>query len=665
MMEVQVGGRRRAKARDRNRGRASDRDRSPSADGSSPSKQRQMHGQRQGRRAGTGRGRGEGQGKRKGKGKSQGRRDANRMAGKQERTVDIHQLASADMGTVMAIARTCRLFKVDASNWDCSAPKEEGVAVHTLLPNVAVAGPCDAHFDPQTGSRCGKRARCFQTMLQEGADETIKQQMDGVATKTFVRQNLEDPRRFVTFLNTFNHAAENVLTQLCLNKGLVYGKDVVFAFKGGNVMRLVLLDVMAKLPSAFRAEWDELMQIGDMDFEVFIDDATDQMVRDATVLMLYVIYAFRVYLQQGGWVMRVDDVCKEGMKQVVHGVTDLKTEGHQAHSQDSITIPYMLRDGCDLLYVPLQSVLMQTANVGSKNGGWLRTAARPDTPLSVSMNRSLSFGIIQKKGVAPEADIVLLRLKHGMMVIVDAMCSRRAAAEVIDVSIPTNRDRMHRIKSDDKRVEWFTRYEFNLGGEVLRIFAPSLDNFVLDLHMFMFVLSEYPWFDPKREKRMKRYVWFCTMLRAQLGANPASIAAELTSVARALAALIKKASASTVTEPESSRRATTPSSLAHRVSPWAELVSSIEATRHKALAASLGQADWLVFVADMRRTIITVRRSYELLGDLPETEGAVRARVRGLSESSPALMLARATLAMAAVSVSHALTAATVPPPLS
>lgn len=519
--------------------------------------------------------------------------------------------------------------------------------------------------------KCGQRARCFKTKLQVGSEETVKQRMDGVATKTFVRQNLEDPVRFVKFLRTFNAAATNVLSRLCASRGLQYGRDVVFAFKGGNVMRLVLLDVMNKLPEAVRSEWEDLMQIGDMDFEVFIDDATDQMVRDATVLMLYVIYAFRVFLQQGGWAMHGDERCMGAMAEVVPAVTQLKTEGHDARSEDSITVPYALRDGCDLLYVPVRSVLMMQK--GSKLQ-WLETAARQDSPLCVSLNRSLSFGIVQKKGVAPEADIVLLRLKHGMKVIVDEKCARKAAAEVIDVSIPTNRDRMHRIKSDDKKVRWFSEYEFLVGGEKLHISAPSLDNFVLDLHMFMFVLSEYPWFDPKKAKRMKRYVWFCAMLRAQRGAAPVLIASELTSLAHALAGLLKQASPSVVpSQLQPSRRTAASSSLATRTSPWAELVTSIQATRQKSLDASLGQEDWLVFVSDMRRTVLAVRQSFELLGSLPTdpvtVDGTGAGHGHGPSKrpflvSSP-LMLTRATLAMAAISVSRALSDAVVRPPLA
>lgn len=664
-MDTQLGGRRRGNKKQGN---------NPEQRHDVPKRALSPHGMRQGKRKGLNNQGGKRNGDSPGHGKRKGR-DAHGLGQDHEShaELDIHQLTTADVKAIMWIAKDNKLFKVDPTTWDCSqaggssALQKSNTRTLANVNHPDQAGPCDAHFDPQSGSgsKCGKRARCFQTALQDGADETVKQQMDSVATKTFVRQNLEDPQKFVSFLQTFNNAATNVLTQLCLSRGLKYGKDVVFAFKGGNVMRLVLLGVMSKLPPDFRSEWDDLMQIGDMDFEVFIDDATDQMVRDATVLMLYVIYAFRVFLQQGGWLLKGDAMCKQAMAVVVPAVTDIKTEGHDAHSDDSITVPFQLREGCDLLFVPVRSVLMKHSRNGSKTN-WLETPARSDTPLVVSLNRSLSFGVIQKKGVAPEADIVLLRLKHGLKVVVDEKCARKASAEVIDVSIPTNKDRMHRIKSENKKINWFTDYEFTVGGETLRISAPSLDNFVLDLHMFMFVLSEYPWFDPKRAKRMKRYVWFCTMLRAQLGATPATIVSELGSLAKALSNLLKQAQEAEVAMvfTQASRQNQVTSSLATRVSPWAELLTSMETTRHKALDAGLGQKDWQEFVTDMRKTVMAVKKSFELLRDLP-VDGQGHASKKLFSQSSRSSMLTKATLAMAAVSVSQALAEAIVVPPLS
>lgn len=568
----------------------------------------------------------------------QGRNKKNRRLNQKGNTVrgkvlSISELAGLDRAAVMNIVATHRIFKVDAGTWTCDPDQKGGADVE-----------CERHFDPKTGHSCGKRSRCFQTHIQDGASETIKQRMDGVATKIFVRQNLLNQERFGTFLHSFNAAATNLLKQLCTARSLVYGKDVVLAFKGGNVMRLVLMGVLDKLPAPVRDEWVDLMQIGDMDFEVFIDNATELMVRDTTVLMLYVLYSFRVFMEAGGWTMKPDAGALEAMISVVPAVTSLVTHGYVVHSQDSITVPYTLSEGCDLLFVPVNSVLRSQDNKRDKLQ-WLQTDSVPDTALNISMNRSLSFGVQHKKGVAPEADIVLLRMKHGLRVVIDAKCGAKATAEVIDVSIPTNRDRMHRIKSQDKKVSWFTLYEFVLDGRTIQVHAPSLDNFVLDLHMFMFVLSEFPWFDPKQAKRMKRYFWFCTMLRSQQGASPATIDVELASVARVLLTLTSSPSAS---------GSKVTSSLARRTAPWAELLSQMEATRTRAGEAGL-VTDWTRFVQEMRSTALSVKLSYSSLASA-QPSSSVPPAVRASSRT-------RGSLALAAISATHALSLARLPHP--
>lgn len=549
----------------------------------------------------------------------------------------IEEIAVADAATVMHIAKTCRVFGVDGTTWVCDTTHER--------PNSTKVNPCDAYFDPQTGHMCGKRARCFQTNIEVVGTETVKQRLDGIATKIFVRQNLLSESRFATFLMTLNAAATNMLKMLCISRGLTYGRDVVFAFKGGNVIFLVLRKLLDQLPQSMRDEWSEIMQIGDMDFEVFIEDATDEMVKDATVLMLYVLYAFRVYMQQHGWSIIVDQEALLAMQTIVPSITSIVANGRVVHSDDSITVPYTRREGCDLLFVPVRSVLMHQYDKREK-AAFLETPSPSDTPLNISMNKSLSFGIVNKKGVSPEADIILLRMKHGLRVVVDQKCGKKASAEVIDITISTNRDRMHRIKRLDKSVNWFTLYDFVIDGRNIQIHAPSIDNFVLDLHMFMFVLSEFPWYDPKQAKRMKRYVWFCTMLRLQQGASPKVIVAELASVTRALAAMLPT---SKISSPKQT-------SLARLTPPWSDLIQQIDATHTKALDAGIGHTDWGIFVKQMRTTVMSVMNSFTTFitassSGSQKKGSTVRTNVR----ASPVSSLARATLAFAAISSSSEL----------
>lgn len=552
---------------------------------------------------------------------------------RQQRMLDMSEIADADVDAVMKIVSSCSVFKVNAATWPCNQAGGD--------PTDLEFTTCRANFDPQSGFSCDGRSRCFPTNLQVGMSETIKQRMDAVATKLFVRQNLMDEHRFSKFLHTFNAAATNVLKRLCTARSLVYGRDVFLAFKGGNVMRLVLTDVLSRLPPAIQGEWADLMQIGDMDFEVFINDATEQMVRDTTVLMLYVLYSFRGFMEKEGWVLHADAEAHSAMTTVVPATTALSAEGFQTHSDDNITVPYTLRDGCDLLFVPVKSVLMHQPNRDTR-ARWIESGVRSDTPLSISLNKSVSIGVVQKKGVAPEADIVLMRIKHGLRLTAGDRCYGKATGEVIDVSIPTNNDRMHRIKSQDKSIQWFSLYEFDLGGRRIQVHAPSIDNFVLDLHMFMFVLSEYPWFDPKQAKRMKRYIWFCTMSRSQKGASPSMIVEELASVARVLQTLLSKYSVRVS------------QSLARQTSPWAELVEQIQATHRKAEIAGIGFKEWADFVRDMRLTALSVRVSYSsLVGEKSSHLSSSTSRGHQGAVASQ-----RASLAQTAVSASRKLSRA-------
>lgn len=560
--------------------------------------------------------------------------------GAQDVLIGIDELAILNQAAVLKILKSHRAFTVNVSKWPCP---DNGTGEEQKV------NDCDAYFDPNTGHGCGQRSRCFETSIQTGRSETIKQRMDGVATKIFVRQNLLDSRRFASFLLMFNSAATNMLKQLCSARSLKYGQDIVFAFKGGNVMHLVLQNLLDSLDPALTDEWNEIMQIGDMDFEVFINDATDAMVRDTTVLILYVLYSFRVYMEKNEWRITCDDDALLAMQSVVPATTAIVTDGRLTHSEDSITVPFTKREGCDLLHVPVRTVLMKQVDKRIK-ATWLDTGHRTASPLNISLNKSLSFGVVTKKGVEPEADIVLMRMKHGMRAVVDNKCSKKAAAEVIDVSIPTNKDRMHRIKTQDKNVEWFTLYEFHIDGRSIEIHAPSTENFVLDLHMFMFVLSEFPWYDPKLEKRMKRYFWFSTMLRSQKGASPAMIVVELSSAARGIQKLIEVSK----TTQDNKRSGT--SSIAKRISPWAELLHQIDATRAKAIASGLGLEAWTIFARNMVIIANSVKRSYSALISFDDADVSPAMATSVVSTKISAL--GRATLAMTAISTSVGLSLA-------
>lgn len=578
-----------------------------------------------------------------------------------EQSYTMKDLARIDSREVLKILGSLQTFKVNDRTSVCEDANAD-VAIDASDPKEVVKKECSGNFDPQSGKKCGRQGRCFKTVIHKEGFQTIKQQMDGVATKTYVRQHLVDRKKFFGFLGPFNAAASNVLKQLCITRKLQYGKDVVFAFKGGNVMQLILGNTFdGASETELRKEWDEIMQIGDMDFEVFIEDANDRMLKDVTVLMLFVLYSFRVFLQEKGWLITPDDESLTAIMEIVPRATVLTCEGHKAHTEDNIITPYTMTHGCDLLYTPVRSVLMHGYSRGSEaRSRWLETGVKSDTPLSVSMNRSVSFGIIQKLGVAPDADIILLRLKHGMHVGVDEKCGRKASAEVIDVSIPTNLDRMHTLKGGGVGVNWFSLYRFSHDGEVLEIHAPSMENFVLDLQMFMFVLSEYPWFDPKHSKRMKRYAWFCTMLRGSQGATSQEIATELGSLVRVLSKLIDTTLHPGDGKPERS----VVSSLARQVSPWSEMITCIEDLRSKAHQNNI-ITDWLKFVGDMCKILKAVMTSFTTLNKL-KIESFVHStasKKRPLVSSSTTAH-ARASLAVAALSASANFSKALVHQPL-
>ena len=411
------------------------------------------------------------------------------------------------------------------SQWQLFTIADE--ALHcTLGTDDRPKHPCKEleFFASSKNCKCGDKARCFFASEKDGS--SAKQRVDGALTAAFTSQYEKDRGLLIGVFEAFVHPAEGLLRAYAEHAGLRYGDDVLLAFKGGNILRILLQSLAqeADMKTACQ-DWAEVLGLGDLDFEVYVRDAQPARMKDVMVLMAVALASARDWLCKN---LPTWELTKEQHATVVEALgLDAKATIAVLTStpqSDSVVKPFPGRGGpctCESLYMPVPRVLRQRRNhaagqqhVGPKRVLWWGQTKEADPrpqptiyPMS-HLNRTLNQvydGIV---------DADLLRVKRNAKLVLGE-CTRVAQAEVLDVSVSGNDDVKHALMKASPTSEWFQQIWYDRGSDKDGkgwFYAPSLRSFFEDLRITLFVTNDRPWDAIRYEKRVVRWVWVAAML---------------------------------------------------------------------------------------------------------------------------------------------------------
>jgi hypothetical protein len=380
--------------------------------------------------------------------------------------------------------------------------------------------------------KCGDKAICF--WMPEDSNNDTKAELDGGATRAFLTWMQREGHLGKVF-ESFRVTMETVIMEYAKARGLVYGRDIVFYFKGGNVLKWMLKTLFDKLEldtALIQEKWNDLLQLGDLDFEIHLQDPNERRIREVCILIGVTLTSIRRNYEKflPEWKPEISDLAK--IEEVLS--THVQLETSSTRSDSVVGTINDVSDGmqsdckkCQLLYMPVPRILRvqdkQTNkwfwyglnSEGANDGCGLQTRF----PISYNLTLGLNF-----KG---HTDARLLRLRRGAEVLTSG-CRHRVSAEVIDVSVPGPLDAKHKIMHNSGKLldAWFMKVNYEtFENKHATLYVPTLENLMEDLIVTLFVTNARPWLASRMQKRLSRWVWIGAMLTLQSHSVKETIAA--------------------------------------------------------------------------------------------------------------------------------------------
>ena len=321
-----------------------------------------------------------------------------------------------------------------------------------------------------------------------------------ITTNTIIRQLSDE--NYKTLFAAFYKPMSRVLEQYCKYKKYSHETDIVLYYKGGNVFRILLSDLVDILGNE---DYKALMKRSDADFQIYINPLlpNPNVIREeVSILVTYVLHNFRIFMRKSGTTRISDESQLENIK------TDYIAELHKHNIQvSSLEVKtkklasrqdLMISMGKIVPSADTEFVLVQ--RFSSLVDG---LEARPSTYF-ISRNTALSFK--RKDDLCATFDLIRFRrnfklhvsLKTGEEVDVNA------PFEIIDVSIPHSNDfGLQKLVGNVQNL--LKSYTFKTGKRSFTFRAPTVSYQLKDLHDVLFKQNEFPWLDIKYDKRITRY----------------------------------------------------------------------------------------------------------------------------------------------------------------
>lgn len=359
---------------------------------------------------------------------------------------------------------------------------------------------------------------CFKSNAIRGNERTLKQSLSDITT-SIITQNMTD-ENYELFIRDF-YTAMNIMIKLYIqiykpqinNKTVQIPTDICFYYKGGNVFRILLNDIIVNLNIK---DYEPLMKRSDADFQLYINpniENYDIVYEHMKILTLYVLYSMKGVLAED----RYGFTTVFNNTLALNEYNELLNKNQEAQQMNltAIKIEKKIRNDCVIDF----NTLYEEEYVGYKNTlSVLKNIEQINiSSFYISKNSAIKF---KNNDILSDFDLIRLKMNY-ILNTRDKNGKEKnipVPSEVIDISIPKKTDdKVHHFV--DLAKDYLHLYTKEVNGVDFSFWAPSLDYMIHDVDDVLFIQREYPWYDSKYKKRIQRYLLCILVKHIQNGNN--------------------------------------------------------------------------------------------------------------------------------------------------
>ena len=369
----------------------------------------------------------------------------------------------------------------------------------SIKANSAIEGTSNKCYVIKTKKTKDRILTMFEPRFDRIQTRSLQQKLGDVTT-SFVLSQLKD-KDFVKMFACFHTPMAKMIEAYAKLRRLVIPRDIALFYKGGNMFRVVLTDLIDMIADE---DMDFLLKRSDADFQIFIHPEIPNLEKireEVKTLVLYVMYSFKMYIRNGNIIRVSKDpetvkVLSEAYVDEIESVLGIRPKvdvnAQIARRNDFVVTRQSILEEDDTDYVMLREYDTLLTGMRANHSSYF-----------LSLNTSLDFK--RRDNLHCTFDLLRFRRNVELHIDIDGGVKLNAPFEIIDVSIPKGHDYgLRKLQADASRL--LKTYSF---GKDLTFMAPSVEYLLMDLHDLLFKQNEYPWTDVKYIKRMMRY--FLTM----------------------------------------------------------------------------------------------------------------------------------------------------------
>ena len=308
--------------------------------------------------------------------------------------------------------------------------------------------------------------------------------------------------------------------------------DIFFAYKGGNILRYVVYELMheigGKVSDDIEMYYKDVFKKSDADFSIYINPTLqnyDIIFNDMNMLA-YLLQdrirdEFMGNLPKYFYFHKLDNTLKQQiLQQYLEKLNNTATIKNKLYGYDGIFTALVLDDvtaaidNSKITYVrdpdfemnfrPRDLRIIDKTTLKSSPGMTSMRITSNQTLEFVKTNNNVKFSLVRTK-IVFNAYFTNSRNNSTNLAML--------GGELIDVSIPHKNDSNigHYFQHLNNNV---ATYNIKSSVNSLSFKAPSLSYLIEDIEKILFVYQEYPWEDTKYAKRLRRvlFMYFCALL---------------------------------------------------------------------------------------------------------------------------------------------------------
>ena len=380
-----------------------------------------------------------------------------------------------------------------------------------------------------------------------------KKELKNIFTDFVIKEFYVTSHQSDSMIKLIFETHHEALSHYIKKKGLKE-KDIIFIYKGGNVLRTVAYETMRELPGSIadkiKAYYQNYFKKSDNDFSFVINPhlTNFQEVYNDIKNLAFVVqnYLRNVYIANNTKYFdyyRLSDVERNKiLKKYIDELNSSATVTQKLHGFDGKFVglvfgnnKYFTDDDLkQKTFDPQKDMNINFVNEQQRDkkikkvfsaklinpveldiGNYISSSDydpnkfRDGAEFYISANDSLTFGQKEKK-----ASFALIRTKISVNAYLkESDGNIKLNGELIDVTVVNKLDANIAYLYDNMS-KYVTTYTFPYGDENVNFKSYSIEYLTKDLEHILFLFSEFPWDDTKYQKRIKRlmYMYFVLLL---------------------------------------------------------------------------------------------------------------------------------------------------------